>query len=159
MPTNQNPFKKSNIFNHNDYELTIKRINSLSDSSKRLWGTLELPQMLEHCSIQLKLALGIIKEYRLEGSFFYRTPLIKWIALYGPNWQKSLATPRPMSAVKKDVDADSFNKEKNELKNLLNKTIKQNQLNPHPFFGKLNKKDWGRLIWKHLDHHLRQYVV
>jgi hypothetical protein len=28
---------------------------------------------------------------------------------------------------------------------------------PHPFFGKLNNKDWGRVTWKHLNHHLVQF--
>jgi hypothetical protein len=27
----------------------------------------------------------------------------------------------------------------------------------HPFFGPLTHAGWGRLAWKHLDHHLRQF--
>jgi hypothetical protein len=27
----------------------------------------------------------------------------------------------------------------------------------HPFFGPLTHGGWGRLAWKHLDHHLRQF--
>ncbi|MBX2960889.1 MAG: DUF1569 domain-containing protein [Cyclobacteriaceae bacterium] len=27
----------------------------------------------------------------------------------------------------------------------------------HPFFDKLNRKEWGRLIYKHMNHHLRQF--
>ena len=27
----------------------------------------------------------------------------------------------------------------------------------HGFFGKLNGQEWGRLVYKHLDHHLRQF--
>jgi hypothetical protein len=29
----------------------------------------------------------------------------------------------------------------------------------HPFFGRLSGDEWGRLIYKHLDHHLRQFGV
>lgn len=29
----------------------------------------------------------------------------------------------------------------------------------HPFFGPLNTNEWRRFIWKHLDHHLRQFQV
>jgi hypothetical protein len=155
----ENPFKEKNIFNKIDYELIVKRINQLSNSSKRLWGTMELPQMLEHCSIQQRLALGLITDCKTEGSFFYRTPLVRWVALYGPNWQKNLGTPSPMKQVKQSIDNSSFQTEKNELLNHLQLVTKKNELLPHPFFGKLNKKDWGRLIWKHLDHHLRQFGV
>ena len=28
---------------------------------------------------------------------------------------------------------------------------------PHPFFGPLTPLEWDRLMWKHLDHHLRQF--
>jgi hypothetical protein len=28
---------------------------------------------------------------------------------------------------------------------------------PHQFFGKLTPDEWGRLMYKHLDHHLRQF--
>jgi hypothetical protein len=30
---------------------------------------------------------------------------------------------------------------------------------PHPFFGKLTSQEWDILMWKHLDHHLRQFGV
>jgi hypothetical protein len=30
---------------------------------------------------------------------------------------------------------------------------------PHSFFGKLTQEQWGILIYKHLDHHLRQFGV
>lgn len=30
---------------------------------------------------------------------------------------------------------------------------------PHPFFGKLTSEQWGKGIYKHLDHHLKQFGV
>jgi hypothetical protein len=27
----------------------------------------------------------------------------------------------------------------------------------HPFFGPLTSAEWDVLMWKHLDHHLRQF--
>ena len=27
----------------------------------------------------------------------------------------------------------------------------------HAFFGKLTGEEWGRLMHKHIDHHLRQF--
>lgn len=29
----------------------------------------------------------------------------------------------------------------------------------HPFFGKMTGEDWGHLMYKHLDHHFRQFGV
>jgi hypothetical protein len=28
---------------------------------------------------------------------------------------------------------------------------------PHPFFGPLTAEEWATLMYKHLDHHLRQF--
>lgn len=30
-------------------------------------------------------------------------------------------------------------------------------LKPHPFFENLNLEEWARLIYKNLDHHLKQF--
>lgn len=30
---------------------------------------------------------------------------------------------------------------------------------PHPFFGKLTPEQWGKGLYKHLDHHLNQFGV
>ena len=27
----------------------------------------------------------------------------------------------------------------------------------HSFLGRLSGEEWGRMMWKHLDHHLRQF--
>lgn len=29
----------------------------------------------------------------------------------------------------------------------------------HPLFGTMSARDWGVLMWKHTDHHLRQFGV
>jgi hypothetical protein len=39
----------------------------------------------------------------------------------------------------------------------LNEFFSARQYSPHPFFGNLNNKDWGRLAWKHFNHHLLQF--
>jgi hypothetical protein len=30
---------------------------------------------------------------------------------------------------------------------------------PHPFFGSFTPDQWGKSMYKHLDHHLRQFGV
>jgi LPS sulfotransferase NodH len=30
---------------------------------------------------------------------------------------------------------------------------------PHSFFGRLTPQQWAQLMYKHLDHHLRQFGV
>jgi hypothetical protein len=154
---NSNSYKKSDIFNSSDYELIVARIKSLSDTSYRQWGTMTLPEMLEHCSIQLKMAVFEIQGTKHEGSFVLRTSFGRWMGLYGPRWKKGTITPSQMNIKRQTLIIKNFTDEHSQLLNYLKVILTKDNFQEHPIFGKLNKKDWGRLIWKHLDHHLRQF--
>lgn len=147
----------SNIFNPSDYQGVLNRINSLSKDNKRKWGTISLNQMLAHCSLQLKLGLGIIEQTGFEGSSIMRTWFGRWSFFYVMPWTKGLPTPSKMDIIKNKIPSHEFESEKKELLELLKQVQKNQNLNPHPFFGLTSQKDWGRLIWKHLDYHLKQF--
>ena len=146
-----------NIFNDADYHLTVQRIKSLTVDSKRRWGKMNINQMLEHCSIQLKLALNLLPSKRYEGSFIFRTQLGRWLTLYVIPWPHGAATPSQMNMLKNNVAEQDFLTEKNQLLFLLGEIKQKQMLTPHPFYDELNQKDWGRLIWKHINHHLKQF--
>jgi hypothetical protein len=147
----------ANIFNETDYVDIKTRIHQLNIQSQRQWGTMSLPQMLEHCSVQLKKALGIIPEGAYEGPSMYRTAFGHWLLFYAMPWPKSAATPSQMNMLSNGATVADVQDSKRALLGLLEKVQSQYQFNTHPFFGKMDKKDWGRLIWKHLDHHLKQF--
>ncbi|WP_407525357.1 DUF1569 domain-containing protein [Lacibacter sp. MH-610] len=145
------------IFNPGNYHQILTRIHTLTASSPRQWGTLSIEQMLEHCSIQLKMALGIIPDSSKAGPAIFRTAFGRWMGLYAFPWPKGSATPPVMNMQTNGAVTGSFENERNQLLSLLEKVQQKNFFHPHQFFGTMNKKDWGRLIWKHLDHHLRQF--
>ncbi len=152
-----NPYRKANIFNEEEYQSIIIRLESLSNSSEKQWGTLTLPEMLEHCTLQLKMALFEIQGTKKEGLFILRIGFGKWLGLYGPRWKKGSITPTQMNIKKQKPVIKNFSEERKQLVNYLQMVHHKNNFQEHPIFGNLNKKDWGRLIWKHLDHHLRQF--
>ena len=147
----------SNIFNSSDYTAIVKRIGNLNSNSPRKWGTININQMLEHCSIQLKLGLGRIDQSTFEGSPIMRTGLGRWLFLYVMPWSKGLPTPSKMNMMENGVSTVDFESEQKKLIDLLEQVQKNPDLRPHPFFGAMTQKDWGRLIFKHLDHHLKQF--
>ncbi len=147
----------ANIFNETDYTAIKNRIHQLNMQSQRVWGKMSLPQMLEHCSIQLKKALGIIPEGAYEGPSMFRTAPGRWLLLYAMRWPRGVATPSQMNMLSNGATVADVQDSKRVLLGLLEKVQSQQHFSPHPFFGKMDKKDWGRLIWKHLDHHLKQF--
>ncbi len=143
------------------FEDTVKdeitaRINNLSNSSAQAWGKMNVSQMFHHCQFPLKIALQ--KEHpelkpNLLAKLFFKK------AMYNDKpWRKNLPTHSKL----KVVDEKEFEKEKEQLLNLVSEFSNQRDKtnwNPHPMFGKFTPKQWGQMQYKHLDHHLQQFNV
>jgi hypothetical protein len=145
-----------NILNEVDYLEIKRRIQKLSETNTRLWGEMEIQEMLVHCTRQLELAVGEISSDQ-QGSSFLRSKLGKWLIFSTVPWPKGADTPAEMNAKIASFSLTDFETEKKKLLNYLEKARLHTSLKAHPFFGELNRKEWTRLIYKHLDHHLKQF--
>jgi len=147
-----------NLFDKDSYGEISRRINSLTPASQRLWGKMEVAQMLAHCKEAFKVPLSDKKIPRMFIGY-----LLGWMMrskLYNETpWGKNLPTA-PNFLIK---DGRDFNTEKNGLMELITKFNRLGPGNvgkfPHPFFGKLTQEQWGKSMYKHLDHHLSQFGV
>ncbi|MGE0637605.1 MAG: DUF1569 domain-containing protein [Bacteroidia bacterium] len=134
------------------------RIDKLNADTPRQWGTMEPAQMLWHCRQQLNLGTGELKVKHLVPA-----PL-RWVL------KKTLGGRVPFSkgmGTVPGIEANekvglNFENEKTALKTALSNFVRLPSdaiVKTHPFFGTMNDKDWGQIIYKHLDHHLRQFGV
>lgn len=137
----------------------IHRINSLSPSSKALWGKMNVSQMLAHCQIPLKVAHGETKIKRGLLSILFGTFVKNKLTKDDKAFDRNLPTNKKLII----IDEREFETEKHDLISLVEKfhQLGPNGLtkHPHPFFGRMNEREWDTLQWKHLDHHLRQFGV
>ena len=144
------------LFQPDAVDELISRIDKLQPASLRQWGTMDVAQMMAHCSAALDMASGRLNRPRV---FIGR--------LIGP-FVKSIYTnekplPRNSPTDEKLVFSDQrdFAREQEQLKLKLrqfhNGGEGQCTRHPHPFFGSLTPQDWGRGMYKHIDHHLRQF--
>ncbi len=132
------------------------RIKSLSNNSIPEWGKMDVSQMLFHCQFPLKIALQ--KEHpELKPSFLAKLFFKK--AMYNDKpWKKNLPTHSKL----KVVDQKEFEKEKDGLLGLVSEFSNQKdkkEWSPHPMFGTFTPEQWGKMQYKHLDHHLKQFKV
>jgi len=145
------------IFNPIDNTEFIDRINKLSPASQALWGKMNVGQMLAHCQVPIKVALGDLQLKRgLMGVLFGK--IAKKKLLEEKPFKPNLPTFRD-AIIKDDQD---FDKEKQGLIDLVKKfTAGPGVITkiPHPFFGAMTVDEWNALQVKHLDHHLRQFGV
>jgi hypothetical protein len=145
------------LFNKNDNEEMINRINSLTNTSQAQWGKMNVSQMLAHCQVPLKVSFGEMKLKRGIPGILFGSMIRKKLTRDETPFDKSLPTDKGFIV----IDQREFEKEKNNLIT----TVKRFQelgpaglsQEPHPFFGKMTASDWDKIQWKHLDHHLRQF--
>ncbi len=71
-------------------------------------------------------------------------------------WKKNLPTMKQF----KETTPRDFEIERKKLNELLDELESQRERNnwkAHPTFGEMTKEQWGKMQYKHLDHHLRQF--
>jgi Protein of unknown function (DUF1569) len=133
------------------------RLAGLQPGSAKQWGKMSLAQMLAHCSKGLEMATGELRPPRaLIGRIVGR--LVKRAAL-GNNKPMMRNSPTSKELVVED-DRD-FSVERARLSGLIDRVAASGPAgctnHPHAFFGPLTAEEWGILMYKHLDHHLRQF--
>lgn len=147
------------IFDSQNLAEICSRIDKLRPDSVRLWGKMDVAQMLAHCSLPLEQATGKTKS-KDESNFFTRV-VIRWFVLRmvkkGRFTKNAPTTPSFVVA-----DKVSFEREKARLlQNIRDFYQKgqQGELGAHPAFGHFDKQQWGSLTFAHLDHHLKQFSI
>jgi len=145
-----------NLFDDHDRKLILDRISRLPASANRHWGKMTPAQALTHLAIAIENAAGEGKQAQgLLGKIV--TPLILWKVTDDKPFSHNAPTD-PSFVVSDERD---FEKEKARLVAAIGRLsaggLRRVEKSVHPFFGRLTADQWGRLAYKHLDHHLRQF--
>jgi hypothetical protein len=148
-----------NLFDVARVEEVKQRIARLRPDSERQWGTMNASQMVEHCSRGLELALGDrLPPQMLLGRILGR--------VLKPNVLGNDEPMRRNSPTVKGLvvqDERDPGKEQERLRGLMDRFAAGGPAgctkHPHSFFGRLTPEEWAILMYKHLDHHLRQFGV
>jgi hypothetical protein len=144
------------IFNPQCHLELHNRVQQLKTSNTPRWGKMTPLQMVAHLCDSLRMASGELEVAPKKVPLRY-SPL-KQIVLYWLPMPKGLPTA-PELVARKPGD---WSLEIAELRDQLNGLVQRGAeaLAPaHPAFGRLSAKQWGVLIYRHMDHHLRQFGV
>lgn len=139
------------------WQETRQRIEALSPQQNRLWGKMTVHEMVVHCTDQVRLALGE-KSGRPINNWFLENIVIKLILLGMPAPKGKVETVKELKQGAGGTPTDKFDTDIRALVDAVERfRMDRNKSFPHPAFGRLSRADWGKLIWTHLDHHLRQF--
>jgi hypothetical protein len=145
------------IFDKTTRDELIERMNRLNENSKAQWGKMNIYQMLKHCTLCEEMYLGKTKYKRaFIGRLFGKIGL--------RNLLKDETPLKPNSPTSRSFKITEVNGnvagEKNKWAALIQEYEKYNNNDfSHWFFGKMSKEQVGYFVYKHTDHHLRQFNV
>lgn len=134
----------------------LARLDSLGPDSRARWGKMDVAQMLAHCCTPYEQLRGekgggpwILKV--LARAFFKR----------GIVGDAPFKHNLPTSPVFRIVDPRDFERERARLKGFIASSHGEGRAafegRTHVTFGVLSATEWSNLLWKHLDHHFRQF--
>ena len=148
-----------NLFEEATAKEVRERVARVRSDSDRLWGKMNAAQMLAHCALSLEWAVGDKIPPRM---FLGRIigGIVKPMVL------KDDAPMKRNSPTSKDLvvqDERDLGRERERLCGLIDRFAaagsKGCTMHPHSFFGRMTPDEWAILMYKHLDHHLRQFGV
>ena len=141
------------IFNKQTLDGLIKRIDAVSADSKSQWGKMNAYQMLKHCTMSEEMYLGKTRYDRLFIGRLFGKMALGGILKNGDPMKKN----QPTHADMKITGSGDAAAEKQRWITLLQQYQQFNNNFVHPFFGKMTKDQVGHYVFKHTDHHLRQF--
>ena len=151
-----------NLFDANQADEIKQRIMRLNPESERQWGSMTLVQTLAHCTSAIQMATGSVNAKRAPFPANILGLLIKPL-VFGDDKPIRRNAPSAPELFPPEAARGDFERERAGLIAAVDSFATQGAAccsqHPHPFFGPLKPEQWAILMYKHVDHHLRQFGV
>jgi len=134
------------------------RLSQLTPESPRQWGKMTAAQAVAHCALSFDMASGVSNPP--PGSIGLRIlgRLIRPIVLRDDEPIRRNVQTSPSLVV---ADQRDLTRERERLRIAIDRFVAEGPTgcttHPHFLFGKLTPDQWAILMYKHVDHHLRQF--
>ena len=140
-------------------EELFNRIDQLNPKSTAIWGKMTVGQMLSHCTVPYEQILGLNTQQppflmRIILNLFLKKSMVNEV----PYKQNLPTAPSFIRTEQYDVE-----KEKERLKGFIRSIqelgAEKLAATPSLSLGNLTSTEWNNLLYKHIDHHLKQFGV
>jgi hypothetical protein len=146
----------SSIFDKTDNQSIINRINYLGPETKPLWGKMTVDQMCKHCTSTINVAFDK-QEVKVNFLLRFMGKMLK-NKVFNTDFGRNSPTAKEFK-FEGSYDLETAKKEFAESFAQFAQGQQVIKIMNHPFWGKMTHEDWDKLMWKHADHHLKQFGV
>ncbi len=135
-----------------------ERVSALRSDQARRWGKMTPAEALCHLNDSMRIALGEIDATPVRMPLF-ESAAVRWLLIHRMPWPKGkLETTKDFLVTRPTGWSEDVARWNAALDRFLARGDgAASRWSPHPAFGALPGEEWGRLTWKHHDHHLRQF--
>ena len=136
----------------------LRRLERLNVTARPRWGAFTPTTLVCHLADPVRLALGEKSAPPVRRPI--GRPGIAHLVVWVLPWPKGAPTAPEFLPGTGMTPPDSFEIDKRTLVDLLKRfsaVPPGRVLADSPVLGHLSRRAWGRLMWRHLDHHLRQF--
>ena len=145
------------IFNPGDRDALLERIDRLTPDAPAQWGRMTAPRMICHLSDSLRVGLGEKPAAFKNGPL--ANPVARWLLAYVIPFPKGRAETAPEMLTSQPSDWQSDLATARDYLRAAAQRGVNGKWAPHPAFGNVSGTLYGVFIYKHFDHHLRQFGV
>ncbi|NIV95509.1 DUF1569 domain-containing protein [candidate division KSB1 bacterium] len=149
---------KKSLYESEVYQECLNRLEQIKPDSKPGWGKMTAAQMLSHCAEIVEVMNGKeLKNIPFVAKLF--KGIIRKMVLSEKPYPRNSGT-HPQYEQESDRDFETEKKRAfDALDKFVNADIEVARQLKHPLFEEMTPEEKGWSMYKHLDHHLRQFGV
>jgi hypothetical protein len=145
------------IFNTVDRDALLERLDRLTPDAKAQWGHMTAPRVICHLADSLRVSVGEMPAKFKNGPL--ANPAARWLLAYVIPFPKGKAQTAPEMLTTQPSDWEHDLATVREQLRAAAARGPNAEWAAHPAFGEISGKLYGVFIYKHFDHHLRQFGV
>ena len=144
------------LWNESHRRRLVDRLARIRPDARARWGKFSAPQMLAHVNDAVRMSSGALVTTPKRTPLL-RLPVVKHFVIYAMPWPKGVPTAAELLS---RGDLAKWEEECAAFPGVL-EAFADPHRDPrtavHPAFGRLGRRAWGFLAYRHIDHHFRQF--
>jgi hypothetical protein len=145
------------VWNDPEHRELQERVKRLTAQHAATWGTMNASQMVAHLSDAIRMASGELR-VAPKSILVLRYPPLKQLVIYWLPFPKGAPTVPELIARQPGAWPAEIADLQHQLERFVGRGPRATAAT-HPVFGRLSGSQWGVLVYRHMDHHLRQFGV
>jgi hypothetical protein len=144
------------LWDETDCRAILSRLEWLTPDAAPRWGQMNASRMVVHVTDALRMATGELRCTASRGPLML--PIVKQVVMFYLPWPRGVPTSPELLSRRPELWTNDIAALRTAIEEFVSKS-RVDAWPSHPRFGHLSGPEWGRFMYRHLNHHLTQFGV